>query len=60
MDPSDFKIKILQTTFILIATSGQYYPLALHTLFGSYAWPARSPALSPLDYYVLRHMKDMV
>jgi len=40
---------------MLNATSSQYYPLAPHTLFASYAWPARSPDLSPLYYYVEAH-----
>jgi hypothetical protein len=52
--------QFLQTTFMLTVTYSQYYFLAPHTLFGSYAWPARSPDPSLLYYYVLRHMEDMV
>ena len=45
---------------MLTATSGQYYPLASHTLYGSYVWPVRSPDLSVLENCVLKHMTDMV
>jgi hypothetical protein len=34
--------------------------LVTHTSFRPQVWPARSPELTPLEYFLLSHMKDTV